>query len=50
MFLEYKKHAHRMMVLFGLAGIKAAELHGNLCQEDRLQVYSTLRINDKRMN
>ncbi|KAF1779460.1 P-loop containing nucleoside triphosphate hydrolase [Phytophthora cactorum] len=29
-FMETKSHAHRMMIIFGLAGIKAAELHGNL--------------------
>ena len=42
-FLEYKKHAHRMMILFGLAGIKAAELHGDLLQEERLHSLQQFR-------
>ncbi|RHY24951.1 hypothetical protein DYB32_008602 [Aphanomyces invadans] len=40
-FMETKKHAHRMMILFGLAGIKAAELHGDLTQKERLEVQSS---------
>ena len=42
-FLEYKRHAHRMMILFGLAGIRAAELHGNLSQEERLESLQKFR-------
>ena len=37
-FLASKRHAHRVKVLFGLFGLKAAELHGNLTQQQRLQV------------
>ena len=32
-FFRQKKEAHRMRVIFGLLGIKAAELHGNMSQE-----------------
>lgn len=33
-----KQAAHRLKMLFGLAGFKAAELHGNLTQAQRLDV------------
>lgn len=33
-----KQAAHRLKILFGLAGLKAAELHGNLTQVQRLDV------------
>lgn len=32
-FFRQKKEAHRVRVIFGLLGIKAAELHGNMSQE-----------------
>lgn len=42
-FMETKVHAHRMMIIFGLAGIKAAELHGNLQQKERLEALQNFR-------
>eukprot|EP00937_MAST-01D_sp_MAST-1D-sp2_P006195 g6195.t1 len=36
-FFEHKWQAHRMMLVFGLSGLRAAELHGNLSQLQRLQ-------------
>ncbi|KAL7689154.1 putative ATP-dependent DNA helicase RecG, Helicase superfamily, ATP-binding protein [Plasmopara halstedii] len=42
-FMETKLHAHRMMIIFGLAGIKAAELHGNLQQRERLEALQKFR-------
>nr|CCA14359.1 DEAD/DEAH box RNA helicase putative [Albugo laibachii Nc14] len=42
-FMETKVHAHRMMILFGLSGIKAAELHGNLTQQERLDALEKFR-------
>ncbi|CAH0517251.1 unnamed protein product [Peronospora belbahrii] len=42
-FMETKSHAHRMMIIFGLAGIKAAELHGNLVQRERLEALQKFR-------
>lgn len=42
-FMETKVHAHRMMVIFGLAGINAAELHGNLSQKERLEALQNFR-------
>ena len=42
-FMETKSHAHRMMIIFGLAGIKAAELHGNLMQRERLEALQKFR-------
>ncbi|TYZ67126.1 hypothetical protein PybrP1_011221 [[Pythium] brassicae (nom. inval.)] len=42
-FMETKVHAHRMMIVFGLAGIKAAELHGNLQQKERLEALQHFR-------
>ena len=35
-FLRQKKEAHRVRIIFGLCGLKATELHGNMTQE---QVY-----------
>lgn len=37
-----KQAAHRLKILFGLAGFKAAELHGNLTQVQRLDVSNLL--------
>ncbi|KAI9916351.1 hypothetical protein PsorP6_018120 [Peronosclerospora sorghi] len=45
-FMETKSHAHRMMIIFGLAGIKAAELHGNLMQRERLEALQKFRDGD----
>lgn len=42
-FMETKSHAHRMMIVFGLAGINAAELHGNLTQKERLEALQNFR-------
>lgn len=42
-FMETKQHAHRMMIVFGLAGINAAELHGNLSQKERLEALQNFR-------
>ncbi|CED85271.1 dead-domain-containing protein [Phaffia rhodozyma] len=36
-FFRSKALAHQMRVLFGLCGLMAGELHGNLTQEQRLQ-------------
>jgi len=41
-FFRSKALAHQMRVVFGLCGLKAAELHGNLTQEQVRQVISTL--------
>ncbi|KAI9675672.1 MAG: nucleolar DEAD-box protein required for synthesis of 60S ribosomal subunit [Caeruleum heppii] len=35
-FFRQKKEAHRVRVVFGLFGLKAAELHGNMSQEQRI--------------
>lgn len=35
-FFDTKAVAHRMMILCGLCGLKSAELHGNLTQQQRL--------------
>jgi ATP-dependent RNA helicase DDX27 len=40
-FFRQKKEAHRARVIFGLSGMKAAELHGSLSQE---QVRTTLTL------
>ncbi|GJE86099.1 DEAD-domain-containing protein [Phanerochaete sordida] len=42
-FFRSKKLAHQMRVVFGLLGMKAAELHGDLTQEQRLQALQAFR-------
>jgi ATP-dependent RNA helicase DDX27 len=42
-FCKTKVHAHRLRVLFGLAGLRAAELHGNLTQAQRLEALEAFR-------
>ncbi|KAL0325888.1 UNVERIFIED_CONTAM: DEAD-box ATP-dependent RNA helicase 28 [Sesamum radiatum] len=42
-FSGTKKAAHRLKILFGLAGFKAAELHGDLTQAQRLDALELFR-------
>lgn len=42
-FSGTKEAAHRLKILFGLAGFKAAELHGNLTQVQRLDALELFR-------
>ncbi|GAV81604.1 DEAD domain-containing protein/Helicase_C domain-containing protein [Cephalotus follicularis] len=42
-FSGTKQAAHRLKILFGLAGFKAAELHGNLTQAQRLDALELFR-------
>ncbi|XP_068639904.1 DEAD-box ATP-dependent RNA helicase 28 [Aristolochia californica] len=42
-FSGTKQAAHRMKILFGLTGLKAAELHGNLTQIQRLDALELFR-------
>lgn len=42
-FSGTKQAAHRLKILFGLAGLKAAELHGNLTQAQRLEALELFR-------
>ncbi|ORZ39187.1 P-loop containing nucleoside triphosphate hydrolase protein [Catenaria anguillulae PL171] len=42
-FFKSKVSAHQMKVLFGLHGLRAAELHGNLTQEQRLDALEQFR-------
>ena len=35
-FFRQKKEAHRVRIIFGLCGFKAAELHGSMTQEQVL--------------
>ena len=44
-FFRQKKIAHRVRIIFGLLGIKAAELHGSMSQEQVSLVLSVLHIN-----
>ena len=39
-----KVEAHRLKILFGLSGLKTAELHGNLTQAQRLDVRHLLDV------
>lgn len=42
-FFRSKKLAHQMRVMFGILGLKAAELHGDLTQEQRLLSLQSFR-------
>ncbi|KAJ1642154.1 nucleolar DEAD-box protein required for synthesis of 60S ribosomal subunit, partial [Coemansia asiatica] len=42
-FFRSKAAAHQMKIIFGLLGMKAGELHGNLTQEGRLQALEQFR-------
>ncbi|KAK1296541.1 DEAD-box ATP-dependent RNA helicase 28 [Acorus calamus] len=42
-FSGTKQTAHRLKIIFGLAGLKAAELHGNLTQVQRLDALELFR-------
>ncbi|KAI9594586.1 P-loop containing nucleoside triphosphate hydrolase protein [Syncephalis fuscata] len=42
-FFRSKVSAHQMKIVFGLLGLKAAELHGNLSQEQRLAALERFR-------
>lgn len=45
-FFPSKRLAHRMLLIFGLAGLKAAELHGDLSQAQRLEALRQFRVGD----
>ncbi len=42
-FFRQKKEAHRVRIIFGLLGLKAAELHGSMSQEQRIGALSSFR-------
>lgn len=42
-FFCSKAAAHQMKIVFGLLGLKASELHGNLSQEQRIQALEDFR-------
>lgn len=42
-FAIHKRTAHRLAILLAMAGLKAAELHGNLTQRQRLQALEDFR-------
>lgn len=42
-FFRQKKEAHRVRIIFALCGLKAAELHGNVTQEQRIAAIEAFR-------
>ncbi|PWN46659.1 DEAD-domain-containing protein [Violaceomyces palustris] len=42
-FVRSKKLAHQLRIVFGLLGLKAGELHGDLSQEQRLEALQSFR-------
>lgn len=47
-FVRSKKLAHQLKIIFGLLGLSAAELHGDLSQEQRLQ--SLMNFRDRKVD
>ena len=45
-FVRSKKHAHRLRIIFGLADLKVAELHGSLTQQQRLESLQRFQNHD----
>ncbi|KAL9116031.1 MAG: hypothetical protein Q9227_000399 [Pyrenula ochraceoflavens] len=42
-FFRQKKEAHRVRIIFGLQGLRAAELHGSMSQEQRINSVESFR-------
>ena len=42
-FFRQKKEAHRVRIVFALVGLKAAELHGSMSQEQRINAIESFR-------
>lgn len=42
-FFRQKKEAHRVRIIFALLGLKAAELHGSMSQEQRINAIESFR-------
>ncbi|KAI9721752.1 MAG: nucleolar DEAD-box protein required for synthesis of 60S ribosomal subunit [Candelaria pacifica] len=42
-FFRQKREAHRVRIVFGLCGFKAAELHGSMSQEQRIKSVEAFR-------
>ncbi|KAL4809186.1 2-isopropylmalate synthase [Aspergillus unguis] len=42
-FFRQKKEAHRVRIVFGLLGLRAAELHGSMSQEQRIKSVESFR-------
>ncbi|KAL1999702.1 hypothetical protein VTN02DRAFT_4143 [Thermoascus thermophilus] len=42
-FFRQKREAHRVRIVFGLLGLKAAELHGSMSQEQRIKSVEDFR-------
>jgi ATP-dependent RNA helicase DDX27 len=47
-FCARKVEAHRLKIVFGLCGLRAAELHGDMKQRDRLEVRTVCRRHCRR--
>jgi ATP-dependent RNA helicase DDX27 len=45
-FFDTKIGAHRCMIVLGLAGIRVAELHGNLTMTQRLEALERFKSGD----
>ncbi|KAL8994043.1 MAG: hypothetical protein Q9169_005885 [Polycauliona sp. 2 TL-2023] len=45
-FFRQKKEAHRVRILFALCGLSAAELHGNMSQDQRLAALTSFRTGE----
>ena len=44
--MRHKWRCHRLRLVFGLAGLRACELHGNLRQQQRLEALQQFKDGD----
>ena len=49
LFCDTKKEAHRMVIILGMCGLQATELHGNLSQAQRLEALEAFKQGESKI-